>query len=255
LAAAFEHDVCGDVGDGPRPRAAPAQRRDSVLPHRLFADAARANCGAARHSQHGHLALATASDARPAITFSRALFITILAIIFLGEKVGIHRWAATIIGFVGILIMLKPGTNGITIAAGAALAGALLVAALSILVRILSSTERNEQIMMFSAVINLCVSAPFTWYFWVKPSATDLAILVLAAVTGFAAQWSMIEGFRVGEASALAPINYTRLIFALIIGYLIFGEVPGFDMLLGSVIVVAATLYTVHRESVVKKKK
>jgi len=190
-----------------------------------------------------------------AITFSRALFITILAMIFLGEKVGIHRWAATIIGFVGILIMLKPGTHGISIAAGAALAGAALVACLSILVRILSSTERNEQIMVFSAVINIFVSAPLTWYFWVKPSATDLAILVLAAVTGFAAQWSMIEGFRVGEASALAPINYTRLIFALIIGFVIFGEVPGFDMLLGSVIVVAATLYTLHRESVVKKTK
>ncbi len=189
-----------------------------------------------------------------AITFSRALFITILAIIFLGEKVGIHRWAATIIGFFGILIMLKPGTNGFSVAAIAALAGAALVAGLSILVRILSSTERNEQIMLFSAIINLCVSAPFTWYFWVEPSATDLAILVLAAVTGFGAQWSMIEGFRVGEASALAPISYTRLIFALIIGFVIFGETPGFEMLLGSVIVVAATLYTVHRESIVKRR-
>lgn len=189
-----------------------------------------------------------------AISFSRALFLTILAIIFLGEKVGIHRWSATLIGFLGIVIMLKPGSASLEVAALVGLGGAALVAALNILVRMLSSTERNEQIMLYSALINVAVSAPFAFALWVSPTPMEVLMLFGAAATGFVGQWSMIEGFRAGEASALAPISYIRLIFALILGYFLFGQVPSVHMMAGAAIVVAAALYTMHRESVINQR-
>lgn len=184
-----------------------------------------------------------------ALTFSRALFLTVFAIIFLGEKVGLHRWTATIVGFVGILVMMRPDVNGIQFAMVVAVFGAACVAGLGILVRMLSQTESNEQIMLFPALINLAISLPLSLMVWTSPTPTEIGIIALAAVAGFVAQWSMIEGFRAGEASAMAPVSYTRLIFATALGYWLFAEVPTQATLLGAALVILATLYTIHREA------
>ena len=185
-----------------------------------------------------------------AISFSRSLFLTVLAVVVLKEMVGVHRWSATFLGFIGVIIIVTPGSGTMQFAALVALAGALLSAAMSVTVRMLSSTETNVQIMLFPTLINLAISIPLAAAFWVTPYWSEVAIIAAAAAAGFVGQWCMIEAFRVGEASALAPMNYLRLLFATLFGYLFFHELPGSNTIFGAMLIVAATLYTVHRESV-----
>jgi len=188
-----------------------------------------------------------------AISFSRSLFLTILAIVVLKESVGKHRWSATIIGFVGVLFIVQPGAGSLQIAAIAALLAAFLSAAMSITVRLLSSTEQNVQIMLFPALFTLVISAPVSAALWQAPTSVEIATIGAAAIAGFIGQWCMIEGFRAGETSALAPINYLRILFAGALGYLFFNEIPGITTIIGASIIVAATLYTLHRESIAGK--
>lgn len=199
-----------------------------------------------------------------AISFSRSLFLTVLAVIFLKELVGAHRWSATIIGFIGVVIILQPGSAqvvpaagnltaiepGLNVAALIAVFGACLSAGMTIIIRMLSSTEANAQIMLFPTAINLLVSAPLAFIFWQTPNSIEIAIIAAAAVAGFVGQWCIIEGFRVGEASALAPVSYLRILYASALGFVFFAQVPTVSTVIGSTIIVAATLYTMHRESV-----
>lgn len=189
-----------------------------------------------------------------AISFSRSLFLTILAIVVLKETVGRHRWTATILGFIGVLFIVQPGAGSLQIAAVVALLAAFLSACMSITVRMLSSTEQNVQIMLFPALFTLCISAPITAALWTDPTSIEIVTIAAAAVAGFIGQWCMIEGFRVGETSALAPVNYLRILFAGALGYLFFSEIPGINTVVGAGIIVAATLYTLHRETIIAKK-
>lgn len=202
-----------------------------------------------------------------AISFSRSLFLTVLAVIFLREVVGVRRWSATIVGFIGVLIILQPGQMpagfndaevatvdaSLRIAALIAVFGACLSAGMTIIIRMLSSTEANVQIMLFPTLINLLVSTPLAIAFWRTPTLTELAIMAAAAVAGFIGQWCIIEGFRAGEASALAPVSYLRIIYASALGFVFFSQVPTVSTIIGSTIIIAATLFTLHRESLNKK--
>jgi drug/metabolite transporter (DMT)-like permease len=183
------------------------------------------------------------------ITFSRSLFATVLAVIFLRETVGGHRWAATVAGFIGVVVILRPGEAGVEPAALFALIASCAVAGVMIIVRKLSTTEPMVTMMAYPAIFVCAVTAaPAAWY-WVTPDRDELLLLIAMSLISLAAQWCFIQAYRAGETSALAPVDYVRLLFATLVGMAFFGEVPDWATVAGSAIIIASTLYVIRREA------
>ncbi len=196
-----------------------------------------------------HMPLADAN----AITFARALFVVPLAVIFLSEVVGMKRTAATAVGFVGVLIMLRP-TGSIEPAALAAVSQAMLVAGAIICVKLLSRTDSTVTLLFYSSVIGLIITAIPAAIVWKPPTAEEYLLLLAMGAFGVAAHNCFIRGYAVGEASAMAPFDYTRLLFAAFAGFMVFSEVPDQWTILGAAIIVGSTLYIAQREAQLGKK-
>jgi len=185
-----------------------------------------------------------------AISFSRTLFLVPLAVIFLSEAVGTRRWVAVIIGFIGVLIMLRPGTGLIfTLGAASALAHAFFVAFATILVRIVSRHDKPVTLMFYTALIGIPVTGIPSYFVWVQPTAYELLQLLVMGLFAAGAHNCFIRAYAVGEASAIAPVDYTRLIIAAIAGYLIFGTVPDVYTGIGAIIIMSAAFYIIRREA------
>lgn len=183
-----------------------------------------------------------------ALTFSRAFFVTVFAIWFLGEVVDGRRWMATIVGFIGVLIMLRPGQDGADIYALLAIFGAACVAGVSVILRMLTRTESPTTILTYQAVAIGVLVAPYAAYVWVELSAMQWLQAVGIGLLGALAQMSSIRAFRAGQAAVVAPIDYTKLIWASAIGFVLFNELPQGHTLLGAAVIVIASLYVLVRE-------
>ena len=184
-----------------------------------------------------------------AITFSRSLFATVLAVIFLRETVGMHRWSATVVGFIGVVIILRPGQAGVEPAALLALLAACAVAGVMIVVRKLSTTERMDTMMAYPAIFVTAVTCGPAIWLWVTPDRREFLLLLAMSLISVMAQWCFIQAYRAGEASALAPIDYMRLLFATGVGMFFFAEVPDWATIAGSAVIIASTLYVVRQEA------
>lgn len=191
-----------------------------------------------------HLPLADAT----AITFARALFLVPLAIFLLGERVGIRRLSATGAGFIGMLIMLNP-SGDLNAAALVAALGAALVALALTLIKLLARTETTLTLLFYSGIFGVVFTAIPAADAWITPTWGELALLLTMGAIGAAGQGSMIRAYSTAEATALAPFDYTRLIFAGLIGYFIFGDLPGWRSAAGAAIIAAASLYITYREA------
>ncbi|MDP6345477.1 MAG: DMT family transporter [Alphaproteobacteria bacterium] len=196
-----------------------------------------------------HLPLADAVS----ISYARALFLIPLAVLFLGEVVRMRRWTATAVGFVGVIIMMRPGGE-IAPATFVALAGAFLVASVTVMIKKLSTTERPETLLFYFGVISTPVALLPALAVWRTPDLSQLVLLMAIGALGAAGQYCMIRGFKVGEATALLPFDYTRLIFAGIVGFLLFAELPDAWTVTGALIIVGATLYIGVREAQLGRK-
>ncbi len=192
-----------------------------------------------------HLYLADAT----AIAFSRPIFTTVVAVFLLSELVSAKRWVATIIGFVGVLIMIRPGHAGVDPIALIAVAAALSFAIANVLIRMLSRTEPPNRILFYyhigGSVIFL---GPAIWV-WQTPLGMEWIMLGLIGMLTTIGMIGFVRGFSVGEANAVGPIEYIRLIFAAAIGYSIFGEIPTLWTMTGAVIIVASALYIAREEA------
>jgi drug/metabolite transporter (DMT)-like permease len=187
-----------------------------------------------------HLPLAEVT----AISFVRTLFTTILAIFFLREVVGVRRWASVIVGFIGVLVIVRPETDNINIYALLAIVSAFFVSSINILMRKLSQIENSSTIMVYQSIfVTLAMAGPAI-YLWVMPTL-DEAFLILV-IGGLS---SLIQAYKVGEAAAIAPMEYFRLLYAVVIGIVFFAEVPTLWTLGGAGIIIASTLYTLHRNT------
>lgn len=222
---------------------------DSIKTQRLFLQLARVGVALIAmlmgFTALIHMPIADAT----AIGFAKSFFVTIFAILILKETVGIRRWAATLIGFCGVLVMLQPGTAGFNIYGIYAAVSAVAAGLVMVILRLLSRTEKPSTILIYQAVgVGLILLFPGI-YFWKPPSGTEWLILIAVGFTGYWSQMSNIMAYRLGEASLLAPLEYTRLIYATIIGIVVFGDFPGKATVIGALIVVAASAYTIHRES------
>ena len=188
-----------------------------------------------------------------AIAFAGPLFLTLLSIPFLGEQVGPRRWAAVIVGFIGVLLIARPGVGVFGLTALFPLVGALGFAVAMILVRHLSTTDSNAAIVFYHAVVCILVTGAALPFFWTMPAAGDWVALIALGLVGGTAQIFMTQAFRVGEATVVAPFKYTAIVFAILFGYFVFGDVPDAWTLAGAVVVIASGLYILHRETVRKR--
>ncbi len=193
-----------------------------------------------------HLPLAEAT----AISFARTLFTTILAVIFLHEVVGWRRWTATLVGFLGVVVVARPSPEHFNEYALLALLSACFVAALQIALRSLAQTERPVTIMTYQNVCLSVLLAGPAAYLWVTPTWEQIGFLAAIGVLMSVVQWTMIKAYGIGEASAIAPMEYGRLLFATVAGIWVFAEVPTVYTLIGATLIIASTLYTVHRNSI-----
>lgn len=186
-----------------------------------------------------------------ALSFTKPLFLIPLAVIFLGEKVRMRRTIATAVGFVGVIIMLRPGGD-IDPVAFVALFAAALIAGITIMMKILSRVDAPTTLVFWSSIIlSLCTLGPALW-FWKMPSLEVLLILLALAGCGTIGQTMLIRGYAAGEAMAVTPFDYARLIYSGIFGYLFFFEVPSVWTVVGALVIVASTLYIARREAKVK---
>jgi len=192
-----------------------------------------------------HLPLADAT----AISFARALFVTLFAILILEETVGRHRWAAMIVGFLGVLVMLRPSGAAVDHYALLAVTGAAAAGLVMILIRKLSRTERPLTILTYQAVLVGIATAAPALFVWVQPTLEEWLLVAGLGVASVAGQSCNIRAYRAGEAAAVAALDYTRLIYAAIIGVVVFGEWPSLVTLGGAAIIIGASLYTLLRES------
>ena len=184
------------------------------------------------------------------ISFLSPLLITILSIPLLGEVVGIRRWAAVLVGMAGVLIVVRPGTNGFQPAAFWGMASSLCWASALIITRKISTSDQATTTLLCSSGIGalaLTVLAPLGW---VWPSGTQWGLLLMLGMLSSLGQWMVILAHRQAAASLLAPFSYSQLIWAIGAGFLVFGVLPDSWTIGGAAVIVASGLYTAHRERV-----
>ena len=180
--------------------------------------------------------------------FVSPLFVTALSIVFLSERVGVRRWLATAVGLIGVLIILRPGSSSFHPAVFFPLVSALSWACMLIMTRMMSGREAAITTMTYSSIVGVGILSALVPLVWVAPSWHDILFGILVGLASTVGQWIVVLAFRYADASVLAPFSYTQLLWVSILGFLIFGEVPGVWTVTGAVFIVASGLYTAHRE-------
>ena len=184
-----------------------------------------------------------------AVAFAAPLFMTALSGPLLMEKVGWHRWSAVLIGFVGVIIALQPGAEGISYGAGLALAAAAAYALLQLWLRPLAGRESSHNIIFYTTLFSGLLAMPWALLEWRWPDTTGWLLFLAQGGTSTLAQTCIIRAFRQGEASLLAPIEYTALIWVGLFGYMFWGEVPTVQVMIGAAIIIACAIYIAQREA------
>jgi drug/metabolite transporter (DMT)-like permease len=189
----------------------------------------------------------TLADAT-AISFTSPLFITILAIPILGEKVGKARWFAVLGGLCGVLIIVRPGSGLASWISLLPLFGAVAFAGFQIATRLLSSTESTFATLFYTGAFGLLWSSLALPFIWVTPDPWHMLVFMIQGVLGMGAHLCMIRAFTLAEASLLAPFNYSKIIWASATGYLVFGNIPTINTLVGAGVIALAGVFIMLRE-------
>lgn len=194
-----------------------------------------------------HLQLAETT----AIMFAAPFVITALAGPILGEWAGARRWAAIIVGFMGVLVVTQPGLGGMHWAAIYSVASMVFYALYAIFTRQLTATDTSAGMLILSGVIAAIAMAPAGLAVWVTPvDAWSWVLLFATGVFGGGGHFLFIIAHRMAPAPVLAPFIYTQIVWMVALGYLVFGDVPGWATLAGTMIVVGSGLYILYRERV-----
>ncbi len=195
-----------------------------------------------------HMPMAEAT----AIGFSQVLFVTLAAIVILHEVVDGRRWIAMAAGFCGVMIMLKPSGGVMNAYALLAILGAMFGAGITITVRILGDRENTTTILIWQGIVVLAALATPGWLSWQAPTVSEWVLMIVLGLVGLGGQWLITRAYQIGEASALAPLDFMRLLLATLSGYLVFSEVPDLATIVGATLVVGGTFYTMRRNALRK---
>lgn len=180
--------------------------------------------------------------------YTAPLLVTALAAVFLGEKVGWRRWAGVSIGFVGVLVMLRPGSEQLSFASVAVLIAAVCYASQAITARRLSDTESTLSLSFYVVVAPLVVAAAFmSSEDWLAPDAVGWVLIVGAALCSIVAWVGFVNGYRAVSPAILAPLEYVALVGGAIAGFLIWDETPDSGVIVGAAIIVGSGLFVLYR--------
>ena len=193
-----------------------------------------------------HLPMANAT----ATAFAAPLIVTALSIPMLGERVGARRWAATGVGLVGVLIVVRPGTGSFDPASVYPLLSALSWAFTIILTRVTSRTDGPMTTMAYGALVGVVALSLVVPFDWRTPTTTEIGWIALMASTSTFGQFLTILAYRQAAASLLVPFSYSQIIWSSLAGALVFGTIPDGPTWLGAAIIVGSGIYTAHRERV-----
>ena len=186
------------------------------------------------------------------ISFAAPIFTTIFSIFFLSEKVGYFRWLAVLVGFIGILIISEPGLSSLNIYYIFPVIFVLGMSYVAISIRQLSSTEPVWLIsLFFSAAITIAglVTLPFGW---LMPNLMDLILLSMIGFFGGVANLWLSQSYKLSEVSLVTPLKYLALVFAIVFGFLIWGEIPSVKTLFGALLVITSSIIIFRREIILK---
>ena len=193
-----------------------------------------------------------------ALSFTRTLWLVPLAAFIVGEKLGMNRIIAALVGFGGVLIMVRPGAEGgfaFGWPAAAMLASSFLFALTITGMKVMTRDHSPTTLLVWAATLGFVFGIPGAIFTWRWPEPADLGLLAAMGVLGTITQACYIKGMQIGDAGAMAPIDYIRLVFGAAVGFVLFHDVPTAWTLAGAGVVVASTLYITWREQQLAKKK
>ena len=187
------------------------------------------------------------------ISFAAPIFTTIFSIFLLSERVGIYRWLAVLVGFIGILIITEPGISELNIYYIFPIIFCLGLSYVAITLRQLSSTEPVWLISLFFSIAITLLSFLTIPFGWIMPSLSHFVILSFIGIFGGVSNLWLSQSYKYSEVSLVTPLKYLTLVFAIIFGYFIWGEIPTFKTLVGAFLVIISTLIIFRREIYKKK--
>jgi len=184
-----------------------------------------------------------------ALTFAVPLFVTVLSVPFLGERVGWRRWSAVLVGFAGVMVVTQPGAGTLDPIAPVVLAGAGAIAFVMVLGRRLSRTEHTATIAFYSLIGAIAGTGLALPVAWTTPTLPQVGILAGMGLVSGVAMLLMTGAYRLAPAAVAAPFEYLHIVWAIALGLLLWGDVPGVHVALGAAIVISSGLYILHRET------
>lgn len=188
-----------------------------------------------------------------ALSFAAPLFATVLAATLLGETVRLRRWTATLVGFGGVLIIVRPGVDAFSAGAILALVSAALSSVSVIVVKQLSRTESINAVVTYMVLMMTPMSLVPALLYWQWPPLEAWSLLVGMGLSGTLGHLCYVRSLQMADASAVMPFDYTRLLFAAVLGWLFFSELPDLWTWVGAAVIVASALYIAHRETVARQ--
>ena len=197
-----------------------------------------------------HLPLAQAVS----LAYSSPIFVTVAAVLLLGEKVRLRRWLAVMAGFLGVLVIVRPWSHAFTAASLVAVAAAVITAIVAIQIKQLSRADGSDTIVLWTYLFWVPMSLPAALWFWHAPQGMAWLWLVLSGVLGTFGQLLWTRALKLGEVSALTPISFVQLPIVTLAGWLLFAERVDAMTILGAAIILSATFYIAHREAVLARK-
>ncbi len=185
-----------------------------------------------------------------AILFLAPILVTALSAPMLGETVGGRRWAGVVAGFAGALIIVRPGTDIFQLSTVVPLGAAAFLALFQISIRVVSRSDHAMTTLTYTPLVGLVVTSIVAPFVWQTPDAEGWFFMVLLGIFGSGGQYALIKAFEATEASAVAPFFYSLLIWATLLGVVVWDELPDWWTALGAAVMIASGLYILHREQV-----
>ena len=188
-----------------------------------------------------------------AIAFAAPLLTTLLAVFCLGERVGLHRWLAIFFGFIGVIIIVQPTDDAFKVAALAPLGAAFFGAIRDVITRKITSSESSFTILLTSMFL-ITLAGYLTFPLgWSEFQVEHIWLFLCSSILVGVAQYLMIEAFRLGEVGLISPFKYSSLLWAVIIGFIVWGDIPGYFVLVGATILIISGVYLLRGEKNLKK--
>ena len=188
------------------------------------------------------------------LTFGGPIFVTLGSIFFLSEKVGVKRWLAVLIGFFGMLLIVKPAYEELNLYYIFPIIFCIFFACVALSIRSLSSTEPNYRIALYFSLLSMIVGLLTLPFGWVMPNKFEFFLLIFTGLVGSVANILLTVSLRYAEASLVTPTKYLNLVFAILLGYFIWSEIPKLLTLVGAGLIIISSVIIFMRESELKKK-